>query len=153
MSDLPRRMVAQLRRFVGNRRMARRVRVRLDFTLSLQDPRANGNGFRRLPPLKGHTLDVSTTGIALIVPAIRIAEHYLAGNDRRLYLRVELRDQSVDMKVIPVRYESLEEDPDENGYLIGAHIEEMSETDRIKFNDFVRALLNKSETPAVPYRS
>ena len=145
MSDLPRRMVAQLRRFVGNRRMTRRVRVRLEFTLSLQDPRANGNGFRKIPPLKGHTLDVSTTGIALIVPAIRIGGHYLAGTDRRLFLRVELRDGSVDMKVIPVRYESLEEDPDESGYLIGAHIEEMSETDRMKFDDFVKTLLNKSD--------
>lgn len=145
MSDLPRRMVAQLRRFVGNRRMARRVRVRLEFTLSLQDPRANSNGFRKVPPLKGHTLDVSSTGIALIVPAIRIGEHYLAGTDRKLFLRLELRDESVDMKLMPVRYESLEEDPDESGYLIGAHIEEMNETDRIKFNAFVTGLLKKSD--------
>jgi c-di-GMP-binding flagellar brake protein YcgR len=138
-------MVAQLRRFVGNRRMARRVRVRLDFTLSLQDPRANSNGFRKLPPLKGHTLDVSTTGLALIVPAIRIGEHYLAGTDRKLFLRLELRDSSVDMKLIPVRYESLEEDPDESGYLIGTHIDEMSETDRLKFQEFVKTLLSKPE--------
>jgi hypothetical protein len=92
---------------------------------------------------------VSTTGIALIVPAIRIGGHYLAGTDRKLFVRLELRDATVDMKLTPVRYESLEEDPDESGYLIGAHIEEMSETDRMKFDDLVKALLNKSETTAV----
>ena len=48
------------------------------------------NGSRRLPTLNGHTLDVSTTGLALIVPAIRIGEHYLAGADRKLHVKLEL---------------------------------------------------------------
>lgn len=143
MSDFPRRMAAQLRRFVGNRRMARRVRARLDFTLTLQDPRMNGNGFRRLPPLKGHTTDISTTGLALIVPTIRIGEHYLAGIDKRLFVRLEIEGNSVDMKLVPVRYECLEDDPEDQGYLIGAHIEEMSAQDRAKFNEFVEGLLKK----------
>jgi len=143
MSDLPRRMAAQLRRFVGNRRMARRVRARLAFTLSIEDPRISRNGSRRVPPLNGHTSDVSTTGLALIVPAIRIGEHYLAGNDRRLFVRLELPDGSVDVKLIPVRYESLEEDSDERGYLIGTHIEEMNESDRKRFNEYVAELVTK----------
>lgn len=143
MSDLPRRMVAQLRRFVGNRRMARRMRARLDFSLSIEDPRVSRNGSRRVPPLNGHTIDVSTTGLGLIVPAIRIGEHYLAGNDRRLFVRLELPDGPVDLKLIPVRYESLEEDTEERGYLIGTHIEEMNETDRQRFQEYVGELLTK----------
>ena len=143
MSDFPRRMAAQLRRFVGNRRMARRVRARLDFTLTLEDPRVNGNGFRRLPPLKGHTQDISTTGLALIVPTIRIAEHYLAGVDKRLFVRLEIPDGTVDVKLIPVRYVCLEDDPEDQGYLIGAHIEEMSEKDRSLFKQYVEDLLKK----------
>ena len=98
MSDFPRRMAAQLRRFLGNRRMAKRVRARLNFTLTLEDPRLNGNGFRRLPPLKGHTTDISTTGLALIVPTIRISEHYLAGIDKRLFVRLELENETVDIQ-------------------------------------------------------
>jgi hypothetical protein len=90
MSELPRRIVSHLRRFIGNRRRSRRVRARLSFTLSLSDPKVSTNGSRRLPTLDGHTLDVSSTGLALIVPAIRIGEHYLAGNDRRLYIKLEL---------------------------------------------------------------
>jgi hypothetical protein len=136
MSELPRRIVSQLRRFIGNRRHSKRVRVRLSFTLSLADPRVSTNGARRLPTLNGHTLDVSTTGLALVVPAIRIGEHYLAGNDRRLHIKLELPDGPVEMKVATVRYESLD---DESGYLIGARIIEMSDSDRASFDKYVSA--------------
>ena len=144
MSELPRRIVSQLRRFIGNRRRCRRVRTRLTFTLSLSDPRVNSNGARRLPTLKGHTFDVSTSGLALIVPAIRIGEHYLAGSDRRLYLKVELPSGAVEMKVSTVRYESLDESEEETGYLIGARIIEMSDADRASFNSYVNKLLSGS---------
>ena len=136
MSELPRRIVSQLRRFVGNRRRDKRVRVRLGFTLSLSDPRVNSNGSRRLPKLNGHTLDISTTGVALIVPAIRIGEHYLAGSDRKLHIKLDLPTGPVEMKVATVRYESLE---DESGYVIGAQILEMSDTDRASFEKYVSA--------------
>jgi len=142
MSELPRRIVSQLRRFIGNRRRFKRVRTRLTFTLSLSDPRVNSNGARRLPTLNGHTFDLSTSGLALIVPAIRIGEHYLAGSDRRLYLKVDLPSGPVEMKVATVRYESLDESEEETGYLIGARIIEMSEADRASFNSHVNKLLS-----------
>jgi hypothetical protein len=138
MSELPRRIVSHLRRFIGNRRHSRRVRARLSFTLSLSDPRASTNGSRRLPALNGHTLDVSSTGLALIVPAIRIGEHYLAGSDRRLYIKLDLPSGPVEMKVASVRYESLE---DESGYLIGTRIVEMSDSDRASFEKYVGKLM------------
>jgi c-di-GMP-binding flagellar brake protein YcgR len=141
MSELPRRMVSQLRRFIGNRRRAKRAEARIPFTLSLDDPRVSRNGFRRLPPLQGHTLDISSTGVALIVAAIRIGGHYLAGTERRLYLKLELPDGTADLTLIPVRYESLEEDPAETGYVIGARIEEISDADRTRLNDYVKSLL------------
>jgi hypothetical protein len=134
MSELPRRIVSHLRRFIGNRRHSKRVRARLKFTLSLSDPRVSTNGARRLPTLDGHTLDVSTTGLALIVPAIRIGEHYLAGSDRKLHIKLELPSGPVELKVASVRYESLE---DESGYLIGARIIEMSDADRSNFEKYV----------------
>ena len=134
MSELPRRIVSHLRRFIGNRRRSRRVRARLSFTLSLSDPKTNTNGSRRLPSLNGHTLDVSPTGLALIVPAIRIGEHYLAGSVRKLYIKLELPSGPIELKVVAVRYESLE---DESGYLIGARIVEMSDSDRASFKKYV----------------
>lgn len=106
----------------------------MSFTLSLSDPRVASNGARRLPKLDGYTQDVSVTGLALIVPAIRIGEHYLAGADRKLHVKLELPTGSVEMKVASVRYESLEDD---SGYLIGARILEISDTDRASFVKYV----------------
>ena len=97
----------------------------------------SSNGSRRLPKLNGHTLDISSTGLALIVPAIRIGEHYLAGADRKLHIKLELPSGSVEMKVTTVRYESLE---DESGYLIGARILEMSDADKVSFEKYVVSL-------------
>lgn len=142
MSELPRRIVSHLRRFIGNRRGHKRVRTRLDFTISLSDPRVNTNGSRRLPTLDGHTLDISTTGLALIVPAIRIGEHYLAGSDRRVYLKLQLPGGPIEMKVATVRYEALEETDEETGYLIGARIVEMSDADRASFDKYLAQILN-----------
>lgn len=137
MSELPRRIVSRLRRFIGNRRGGKRVQARLNFNLSLSDPRVSSNGSRRLPALDGHTLDVSTTGLALIVPAIRIGEHYLAGADRKLHVKLDLPSGPIEMKVATVRYESLEDSTDDSGYLIGARILEMSDSDRASFEKYL----------------
>jgi PilZ domain-containing protein len=141
MSELPRRIVSTLRRFLGNRRRHKRVRIRLACRISLSDPRVNTNGGRRLPTLDGHTLDISSTGLALVVPAIRIGEHYLAGADRKLYIKLDLPTGPVEMKVATVRYESLEESREESGYLIGARIAEMSDQDRASYVAHIARLL------------
>jgi hypothetical protein len=144
MSEFPRRIVSRLRRFIGNRRHCKRMRARLSFTLSLSDPRVSSNGARRLPTLDGHTLDVSATGLALIVPAIRIGEHYLTGSDRRLHLKLDLPSGPVEMTLTPVRYESLDETQEETGYVIGARITEMADADRASFAEFVTKTLGGS---------
>jgi len=143
MSELPRRIVSRLRRFFGNRRRKKRALVRLTFKLSLADPRTTSNGARRLPSLTGHTLDLSRDGLAMIVPAIRVGEHYLVGNERRLYVKLELPDAPIEMTVVPVRYESFEEDAAETGYLIGARITEISDGDRANLHKFLKEVLAK----------
>jgi hypothetical protein len=144
MSELPRRIVSSLRRFIGNRRHSRRVRARLPCTVSLSDPRLGANGSRRLPALNGHTLDVSSTGLALVVPAIRIGEHYLAGAERKLHVKLDLPVGPVEMKVATVRYESLEEGGEESGYLIGARISEMSDQHRASYHSYIANLLKQA---------
>ena len=144
MSELPRRIVSSLRRFLGNRRHGKRVQARLTFILSLSDPRVNSNGARRLPALNGHTLDISRTGLALIVPAIRIGEHYLAGADRKLHVKLDLPTGPVEMKVATVRYESLEESREQTGYLIGARIAEMWDQDRASFDSYIEKLIKRA---------
>jgi len=92
-----------------------------------------------LPSLDGHTLDVSATGLALLVPAIRIGGDYLAGEDRKLHIRLELPSGPVEMMVATVRYESSEDDA---GYLIGARILEMSPTDRASFDNYIAKVMS-----------
>jgi hypothetical protein len=96
-----------------------------------------------LPTLDGHTLDISRTGVALIVPAIRIGEHYLAGADRKLHVKLEMPTGPVEMKVSTVRYESLEESHEETGYLIGARISEMSDQDRATYDRYITQALSR----------
>lgn len=140
MAELARSLVSQLRRFVGDRRRAKRQNVRLAFTLSLVGPAIKLNGSRQSAALRGHTLDVSINGLALIVPTILLGEHHLVGENRKLNVKLELAQGAVEMKVVPIRYESLEEHETETGYLIGVKIVDMGETDREQFTQFVNAL-------------
>jgi hypothetical protein len=140
MSELARSLVSQLRRFVGDRRHSKRQKARLAFTLSLTGPAIKPNGTRQPPVLKGHTLDVSINGIALIVPSILLGEHHLVGENRKLNVRLELPEGIVQLGVTPLRYESLEEHETETGYLIGAKIVEMSRADRERFSQYVTEL-------------
>lgn len=98
------------------------------------------NGTRRSSSLAGHTLDLSATGLALIVPAITLGEHHLVGENRSLNVKLELPGGAVEMQVTPVRYESLEEHETETGYLIGVQIATMTEDDRAKFAAYVSSL-------------
>src|SRR5262245_57145919 len=143
MSALSRRIASQLRRYIANRRKIRRAMARLSFTVAISDSRMSSNGSRPVPSRVGHTLDLSPSGMGLVVPAIRIGEHYLTGEDRRLHVKLELPGRPVEMYVAPVRYEGLDEDHDEKGYVIGARIVEMGEEDRAHFEEYVRKVLRK----------
>jgi c-di-GMP-binding flagellar brake protein YcgR len=137
MSEFLRTLVGRLREYAGDRRETRR-RVRLPFTLSLHEPGKKANGRRPLPTLSGFTQDISATGLALVVPAIRIGGHYLAGGDRTLEVELELPTGSVHIRVTSVRYEPVDEDRSEEGYVIGVCITDMSPADRERLNLFLK---------------
>ncbi len=56
----------------------------------MASPAKNLNGGRTVKDLHGHTLDLSDSGIALIVPAITLGEHHLVGENRSLDVKLEL---------------------------------------------------------------
>lgn len=93
--------------------------------------------------MEGHTSDLSASGLSLIVPAITLGEHHLVGENRSLNLKLELPEGPIELQVKPVRYESLEEDETESGYLIGVQIGRMSDEDRAKFMNYVSMLLDR----------
>ena len=136
--ELARAIVSRLRQFVGDRRHAKRIKVRLAFTISLAGPAVSSNGSKRVSSLKGHTLDLSATGIALVVPSIIIGEHHLVGENRNLNVRLELPDGPMDLQVAPIRYESLDEHETETGYLVGTKITRITENDQARLNEYVQ---------------
>ena len=130
MSELLRTLVSRIREFAGDRRHMPRHRVRLEVTVTLATPtKANG---RRPASLQGYTRDISANGIGLIMPAIRIGDRYLAGENCRLAVTLELPERPIELTASSERYEPLE-DPSEMGFLIGAHITHMSDEDRKLF--------------------
>ncbi len=128
MSEFLRTLVGRLREYAGDRRAPRR-RARLPFTLSLHEPGKKANGRRPLPALSGFTQDIGATGLALIVPAIRIGGHYLVGGDRTLEIELELPSGPIHIRATSVRYEPVDEDQMEEGYLIGVVITDISAAD------------------------
>lgn len=137
MSEFLRTLVGRLREYAGDRRSPRR-RVRLPFTLSLHEPGKKANGRRPLPTLSGFTHDISATGLAIVVPAIRIEGHYLAGGDRTLEIELELPSGSIHIRVISVRYEPVDEDRSEEGYIIGVRISHMSNADLERLKTYLK---------------
>ena len=127
MSELLRTLVGRLREYAGDRRHMTRYRVHLEVTVSPATPtKANG---RRPASLQGYTRDISANGLGLIMPAIRIGDRYLAGENCRIAITLELPSGPINLIATSARYEPLE-DPGELGFLIGARITSISDGDR-----------------------
>ncbi len=139
MPELLRSIVGRLREFAGDRRHAYRRRVKLPFTVSIHHHPGQANGRRPVPAIQGHTRDISSTGLGLVVPAIRIGEHYLTGEDRLLRIVLELPSGPIQLIATPVRYEPLSDDESEQGFVIGVKITEISPQDRERFTSSLKA--------------
>lgn len=143
MSELIRSITTRLRDLYDRRHSPRfraQRKVRLLFSLSLIDQDAS-NECAYLRPLEGHTRDISTEGLGIVVPSLRIGEHYLT--DQRCELRIVLLDLpsgQVEIHATPVRYEELSEDEADGQHLIGARITKISDTDRARLIEYLRTI-------------
>ncbi|MCW5960546.1 MAG: hypothetical protein KIS76_10325 [Pyrinomonadaceae bacterium] len=88
--------------------------------------------------ISGETKDLSQTGIAFIVSAIRLREYYLVGEDRVLNAEVDLPTGKVRMQLVGRRYEQVGEHISVSRYLIGAKIVAMTDDNREAYAHFVR---------------
>jgi len=142
MPELIRTIASRLREMVGNRRRAPRHRVRLPVFVSLLDP-ATG-----VPPagVAGHTRDASESGLAVVLPVIRVGDRYLVGDEVTLRLTLKLPHASARLYGTPVRYERLEdEQPDGagdgqagGGFLVGIRLNE--DGDRALLADYMKGM-------------
>jgi hypothetical protein len=87
--------------------------------------------------LKGHTKDISISGLALNVPQVHLDGHHLAAEGRELELTLELPGGPISMLVVSRRYERLEEAELGCAYLIGAQIVQISDEDRQRYLSFI----------------
>lgn len=123
-----------------NRRSAPRHPARLPTSLSLA---AQENGFGHIdrpPVIPGRTRDISLNGLALIVPSLRSSNHDLTELQHTWRVVLATLVGHVQVQARLVRYERFNGDGQQAGYLIGMQIEEMSEEDRLLFENYLRTL-------------
>jgi hypothetical protein len=137
MPERLRTITRRLREFVGNRRRAPRLKVRLAAAVSLLD----AGGSAHPATLSGHTRDLSTSGLGVVLPAIRVGERYLVGESHTLRVVLKLPGTHARLYGTPVRYERLEsDDQQDRGYLVGIRFTETDDPDYLAFIEYLRGV-------------
>src|SRR5918911_2305483 len=146
MPEQLRSIINRLRVFVGNRRRAPRYRTHLEaglaLSVSLPSAKPGTKGAGQTLRLAGYTRDISESGLALIVPAIRIGGQYITGENRALRITLKLPNGIVELEARPVRYSPLEEEEEmmDTGYLIGVQITAMSDDARARYKAYIEGM-------------
>ena len=86
----------------------------------------------------GETIDISRSGIAFIVPSIRSQEKYLVGQERGLNVEIDLPTGKVQMRVKGRRYEKVGIHISTERFLVGAHIETLTGSDKEIYETFLK---------------
>ncbi len=139
-----RSLFTSVRAYVGNRRRARHYRVRLNMSVKFAHTPHNTH---RDSALDGYTYDLSQGGISFIVPAIRIGNDYLTGDNRRLHIVLELpAARQISFQAVAVRYHQIEandgggNNDGRKNYLVGARIAKIDEDTSRILTDFLKQL-------------
>ncbi len=137
MPELIRSVVSRVRTYLKDRRKSPRLRVRLGLSISVLR-KANSNGSSQVSrTMKGHTRDISTKGLGMLLPQVHLAGYHLAAEGRELHVMLELPDGPIAMMVLPRRYEMLDDAELGCNYLIGATIVDVSDQDRKRLECFI----------------
>lgn len=108
------------------------VRYKMQVPVKLWFEPENKTGKARTPDAAenlfvwGETHDLSRSGIAFVVPSIRLKENYLVGGGRFLVAELDLPNGRAQMQVLGKRYEQVGEHLSISRYLIGASIENIT---------------------------
>ncbi|CAN5416185.1 hypothetical protein BH10ACI3_BH10ACI3_26220 [soil metagenome] len=97
----------------------------------------------------GETVDISRSGIAFIVPAIRIKEKYFVGHERPLNIELDLPTGKVSMRVMGRRYEKVGVHISTERFLVGAHIISLTGADKEAYESFLKKGGRMAKRPAV----
>jgi hypothetical protein len=87
----------------------------------------------------GETVDLSGTGLAFLVPAIRIKEKYLVGHERPLNIEIDMPAGKVSLRAIGKRYEKVGIHISTERFFVGAHIISIEGQDKENYESFFRS--------------
>jgi hypothetical protein len=93
--------------------------------------------------LAGETVDLSRTGVAFIVPAIRIKEKYLVNQDRPLNIEIDLPSGKVRLRALGKRYEKVGIHISTERFLVGVEITSIAPADKEAFDMFLKGRLRR----------
>src|SRR5580765_5316853 len=96
----------------------------------------------------GETVDISRSGVAFIVPSIRVKEKYLVGHERTLNIEIDLPTGKVQMTAIGRRYEKVGVHISTERFLVGAQIVSLTDTDKENYETFLRNGNRRSKNAA-----
>jgi hypothetical protein len=125
------------------RRFARKratCEARLPLGVSLPNERIDPESEEYPQPIMGHTRDVSLTGLSLVVPTTRLGSEEISRAGSRLRVVLCLPRGIIIVHAETVRCEPLTTDGASRGFLIGARIRRMFDSDRRSYETFVRNL-------------
>jgi c-di-GMP-binding flagellar brake protein YcgR len=152
MPELIRSVVSRVRVYFKDRRQAPRLRVRLLFSIAVSRKTRTNGAQSSDRTLKGHTRDISASGLAMMLPQVHFEGHHFAAEGRELQVVLELPTGAMSLVVMPMRYEKLDESELGCNYLIGAQIVGIEDEDRNRFEAFIARSLKgnpaNSESPA-----
>ncbi len=131
------------------------VRHKREVPIKLSFEPTGATGRLDMPPkyvyINGETTDLSGTGVAFIVPSVRVKENYIVGEGRVLNAELDLPNGKVSMKIVGQRYEQVGEHISTARYLVGASIKEMSDDNREAYQDFLRLSGRKGNTGSLKF--
>lgn len=134
-----RKLIARFNKSITERVHSARFDFEVPISISFEPNHKTG----KLTPLenlslKGVSHDLSESGIAFVVPAIRLKENYLVGENSTLRAELDLPNGRVRMIVVGQRYEQLtDEHTSTTKYLIGAKIVSMNDADKEIYEYFL----------------
>lgn len=117
-------------------RLDANLQARLEFSVLLREAENSQTGVQHMRAVAGHTVNLSTLGLAVMLHAQNIDPQYLTGGENSMSIELDLPSGvSIEIEAMPVRYEKRDD-----GYLIGARITDISERDRELLDEYLREL-------------
>lgn len=117
-------------------RLDANLQARLEFSVLLREVENSQTGVQHMRAVAGHTVNLSTIGLAVMLYAQNIDPQYLTGGENSMSIELDLPSGvSIEIEAMPVRYEKRDD-----GYLIGARITDISERDRELYDEYLREL-------------